>query len=72
MDFRTELVFGWELKSKQRIKNVAFNKANEYTLVRDRNENEVTQTHKDVEARWDKLFDKWNKFDYIYFIILLI
>ncbi len=72
MDFRTELVFGWELKSKQRIKNVAFNKANEYTLVRDRNENEVTQTHKDVEARWDKLFDKWNKFDYIYFIILFL
>ena len=55
-----ESVFGWELKSKQRIKNVAFYKANEYTLVRNRSENEVTQAHKDVEARWNDLFDKWN------------
>ncbi len=55
-----ESVFGWELKSKERIKNVVFFKANEYTLVRNRDESEVTQAHKDVEARWDELFDKWN------------
>ena len=55
-----ESVFGWNLKSKKRIKNVALSKANEYTLVRNRDESKITQAHRDIEARWDELYDKRN------------
>lgn len=57
-----ESVFGWQMKDKKDAGRFLFFKYSQYTLVRDRNEEEVTQAHIDVEKRWNNEFLVWNKF----------
>lgn len=57
-----EGVFGWQMKEKKDAGKFLFFKYSQYTLIRDRKEEEVTQAHIDVENRWNNEFSVWNKF----------
>lgn len=57
-----ESVFGWQMKQKTDAGKFLFFKYCQYTLIRDRNPEEVTQAHLDVEKRWDNEFSVWNNF----------
>ena len=57
-----ESVFGWQMKDKKEAGKFLFLKYNQYTLVRDRNPEDVTQAHIDVENRWENEFKTWNNF----------
>lgn len=54
--------FGWQLKDKINHSKFLFLKFNSYTLVRDRNDEEVTQTQKNIEIKYDDAFDTWSHF----------
>lgn len=57
-----ENVFGWEMKSKRDVGKFLFFTYTQYTLVRDRNPEDVTQAHVDIENRWNNEFNVWNDF----------
>lgn len=57
-----ESAFGWQMKQKTDAGKFLFFKYCQYTLIRDRNPEEVTQAHLDVEKRWDNEFSVWNNF----------
>ena len=57
-----ESVFGWKMKEKKEAGRFLFYKYNQYTLVRDRNPEDVTQAHIDVENKWNNEFKIWNRF----------
>lgn len=57
-----ESVFGWQMKQKTDAGKFLFFKYCQYTLIRDRNPEEATQAHLDVEKRWDNEFSVWNNF----------
>lgn len=57
-----ESVFGWEMKEKINTGKFLSFKYCLYTLVRDRNEEDVTQAHRDAENKWNNEFKVWNNF----------
>lgn len=57
-----ESVFGWQMKEKKPAGKFMIFKYNQYTLTRNRNPEDVTQAHIDVESRWNSEFQVWNKF----------
>ena len=57
-----ESVFGWEMKQKKDAGKFLIFKSCQYTLGRDRNPDDVTQAHIDVENRWNNEFSVWNQF----------
>lgn len=68
-------MFGWTLKQKNDAGKILKFNYYKYTLERNRNPEDVTQAHIDVEQKWDNEFNIWNQFilnDFKKFIIMQI